>query len=48
MNQRITVSLFLAFLLCLFILPEKSMADAKEKFLFFYANDIEGETEPCG
>jgi hypothetical protein len=48
MIQRIFVSLVLAILLCFSLVPEKSMAGAEEKFLLFYANDIEGETEPCG
>jgi hypothetical protein len=48
MVQRILVSLILAILLCWSLAPGKPMAGAEEKFLLFYSNDIEGETEPCG
>jgi hypothetical protein len=48
MVQRIFVSLFLAIILFGSLVPENARAAAKEKFLLFYSNDIEGETEPCG
>ena len=48
MVQRIFVSLFLAIILFSSLVPENARAAAKEKFLLFYSNDIEGETEPCG
>ncbi len=48
MVQRILVSLVLAILLCSTLLPDSALAGAEEKFLLFYSNDIEGETEPCG
>jgi len=48
MVQRIIVSLFLAIILFCSMVPKNAMAAAKEKFLLFYSNDIEGETEPCG
>jgi len=48
MVQRIFVSLFLAIILCCSLGQDNAMAGAQEKFLLFYSNDIEGETEPCG
>jgi hypothetical protein len=48
MVQRIIVSLFLTSILFCSLVPENAMASAREKFLLFYSNDIEGETEPCG
>jgi hypothetical protein len=30
------------------MVPDTSRAAAEDKFLLFYSNDIEGETEPCG
>ena len=48
MVQRVLVSLFLAIILCCSLAPEIAIAAAREKFLLFYSNDIEGEAEPCG
>jgi hypothetical protein len=48
MTQRVFLSLILVIVLCWSLASGKTMAGAEEKFLLFYANDIEGETEPCG
>jgi len=48
MAQRFLISLFLAIILCCSLAPDYALAAAQEKFLLFYSNDIEGETEPCG
>jgi hypothetical protein len=48
MVQRVLVSFVLTILLSCTLIPDNALAGAEEKFLLFYSNDIEGETEPCG
>lgn len=48
MIQRILVSLIMTAFLISSLTTANAMAGAEEKFLLFYSNDIEGETEPCG
>ncbi|WP_456384817.1 hypothetical protein [Desulfolithobacter sp.] len=48
-NNRLFL-LLLFFLLVASLLPAAghTRQDTGEQFLFFYSNDIRGETEPCG